>query len=209
MTPHSITNITMLGTDHFIFGGWAVGGIFPQAQSFFSEEVRAWKCFRASCISEYFFLFWFSIHRPWLNYFFPARLRALLCRGSHIWYQITTIWTTMHLLVVPMLYTKFQLNPTSGSGEEVENRFSRWLPWQPYWISYCHDLANRASTGCPDAPYQISAQYDKLVVEKTSKIDFKDCCHWRPYWISYRHNLYNLSSTSCHNAPHQISASIW
>ena len=50
--PHSVTNIAMLGTDHFIFGGWGGGGrIFPQAQSFVSEEVRA------SRESEYFFLF--------------------------------------------------------------------------------------------------------------------------------------------------------
>ena len=34
--------------------------------------------------------------------------------------QFVQIW---NLLVVPMLHTKFQLNPISGSGEHVENKF--------------------------------------------------------------------------------------
>ena len=31
--------------------------------------------------------------------------------GGHIGYRIATIWTIVHLLVAPMLHTKFQLNP--------------------------------------------------------------------------------------------------
>ena len=76
-------------------------------------------------------------------------------RGGHIGNRIATIWTTVHLLVVPMLHTKFQLNPTSGSGEEVENRFSRWPPWRPYWISDRNDLNNREPTHCPEGPRQV------------------------------------------------------
>ena len=89
------------------------------------------------------------------------------------WPHWITIWITVHLLVATMLHTKFQLNPTSGSGEEVENRFSRWPPWRPYWISNRNDLNNRASTGCPDAPYQIAAQSDKWFWRRSGKSIFK------------------------------------
>ena len=34
-----------------------------------------------------------------------------------------------------MLPTKFRVNWPFGLGEEVKNRFSRWLPWWPSWIS--------------------------------------------------------------------------
>ena len=34
-----------------------------------------------------------------------------------------------------MLPTKFQVNWPFSSGEEAKNRFSRWLPWRPSWIS--------------------------------------------------------------------------
>ena len=34
-----------------------------------------------------------------------------------------------------MILTKFQVNWPFDSGEEVKNRFSRWPPWRPFWIS--------------------------------------------------------------------------
>ena len=34
-----------------------------------------------------------------------------------------------------MLPSKFGVNWPFGSGEEAKNRFSRWLPWWPSWIS--------------------------------------------------------------------------
>ena len=34
-----------------------------------------------------------------------------------------------------MLPTKFGVNWLLGLGVETKNRFSRWLPWQPSWIS--------------------------------------------------------------------------
>ena len=39
-----------------------------------------------------------------------------------------------------MLPTKFRVIWPFGSGEEAKNRFSRWLPWQPSWISYWNDF---------------------------------------------------------------------
>ena len=40
------------------------------------------------------------------------------------------------LQVTPTLPSKFGVNWPFGSGEEVKNRFSRWLPWRPSWIFY-------------------------------------------------------------------------
>ena len=40
-----------------------------------------------------------------------------------------------------MLPSKFGVNWPFGSGEEAKNRFSRWRPWRPSWISDWHDLA--------------------------------------------------------------------
>ena len=34
-----------------------------------------------------------------------------------------------------MLPSKFGVNWPFGSGEEAKNRFSRWRPWWPSWIS--------------------------------------------------------------------------
>ena len=39
-----------------------------------------------------------------------------------------------------MLSTKFQVKWRFGSGEEAKNRFSRWPPWRPSWISDRNDL---------------------------------------------------------------------
>ena len=63
---------------------------------------------------------------------------------GHLGYWIRTILAIFDLQVTPMLPTKFQINLPFGSGEEVKNRFSRWQPWQPSWISdqkcfsYCY-----------------------------------------------------------------------
>ena len=35
----------------------------------------------------------------------------------------------------PMLPTKFQVHWPFVSGEEAKNKFSRWWPWRPSWIS--------------------------------------------------------------------------
>ena len=44
------------------------------------------------------------------------------------------------LQVTPMLPSKFGVNWPFGSGE-AKNRFSRWLPWRPSWISDRHDFS--------------------------------------------------------------------
>ena len=65
--------------------------------------------------------------------------------GGHLVFPIRTILAIFYLQVTLMILTKFQVNWPFGSGEEAENRFSRWLPWWPSWISdrnnfSCFDL---------------------------------------------------------------------
>ena len=40
-----------------------------------------------------------------------------------------------------MLPSKFGVNWLLGLGEEAKNRFLRWLPWRPSWISDQHDFS--------------------------------------------------------------------
>ena len=55
--------------------------------------------------------------------------------GSHLEFPIRTILVSFDLKVTPMLPTNFQVNWHFGSGREAKNRFSRWPPWWPSWIS--------------------------------------------------------------------------
>ena len=58
-----------------------------------------------------------------------------------------------------MLPRKFGVNWPFGSGEEAKNRFSRWRPWRPSWISDRHDFSYFWCTSHPDASYQVSSQF--------------------------------------------------
>ena len=60
------------------------------------------------------------------------------------------------LQVTPMLPSKFGVHWPFGSGEEAKNRFSRWRPWRPSWISDRHDFSYFWSTSPPDASYHVN-----------------------------------------------------
>ena len=55
--------------------------------------------------------------------------------GGHLVFPIRKILAIFDLQVTSMSLTKFQVNWPFGSGEEANNRFSRWPPWRPSWIS--------------------------------------------------------------------------
>ena len=63
------------------------------------------------------------------------------CHGSHLGFLIETILAIFDLQVTLMLPTMFGVNWLLGSGEDAKNRFSRWLPWRPSWISDRHDFS--------------------------------------------------------------------
>ena len=57
-----------------------------------------------------------------------------------------------------MLPTKFRVNWPFGSGEEAKNRFSRWWPWQPSWVSNRTNFSYFWPSSHPNALYQVSSQ---------------------------------------------------
>ena len=54
---------------------------------------------------------------------------------DYVVFHIGTILTFFDLQIVSMILTKFQVSWSVGSGEEAKNRFSRWPPCRPSWIS--------------------------------------------------------------------------
>ena len=73
--------------------------------------------------------------------------------GDHLGFMIGTILAILDLQVTPILPTKFRVNWPFGSREEAKNRFSRWLPWRPSWISDRHEFSYFWSISHPDASY--------------------------------------------------------
>ena len=59
--------------------------------------------------------------------------------GGHPGIPIGMILAIFDLQVAPILPTKFRVNWPFGSGEEAQNRFSRW---RPSWISERNDLSH-------------------------------------------------------------------
>ena len=60
--------------------------------------------------------------------------------GGHLGFPIGTILAIFDLQVTPMLSTKFQVNWPFSSAD-AKNRFSRWLPLRPSWISNPNDFS--------------------------------------------------------------------
>ena len=61
--------------------------------------------------------------------------------GGHLRFPIGTVLAIFDLQVTPMLRTEIKFNKPFGSAEEAKNRFSRWLPWRPSWISDRNDFS--------------------------------------------------------------------
>ena len=78
--------------------------------------------------------------------------------GGHLGFTIGTILAIFYLQVTPMLPTKFRVNWPFSSGEEAKNRFSRWLPWWPSWISDWHDFSYFCSTSHPNVSHEVWSQ---------------------------------------------------
>ena len=104
---------------------------------------------------------------------------------GHLEFPIRTILAIFDLEVTLMTSTKFQVNWAFGS-EETRNRFSRWPPWWPSWISYWNDFSYFWSTSHPDASYQVLSQLK----------------------ISYQNNFSYFLFTSHPNASYQVSSQL-
>ena len=67
--------------------------------------------------------------------------------GGHFGFPIGMILAIFHLHVNLLLHCKFQLNSPCGL-RDVQNRFSRWRLWRPFWISDRHDFSSFRSRSC-------------------------------------------------------------
>ena len=63
--------------------------------------------------------------------------------GGHLGFPIGTILAIYDndLQVTLMLPSKIEVNWPLDLGEEAKNRFSRWRPWRPSWISDRNDFS--------------------------------------------------------------------
>ena len=60
-------------------------------------------------------------------------------RHGHLGFPIGTILAIFDLQVTRCFLLNF--NRIFGSGEEAKNRFLRWSPWRPCWISDLNDFS--------------------------------------------------------------------
>ena len=60
--------------------------------------------------------------------------------GSH--FGFCMIFVIFYLQVTLIFPTKFQASWPLGSGEVVQNRFSSWQRWRPFWISDLNNFSN-------------------------------------------------------------------
>ena len=127
-----------------------------------------WPPWQPSWISKWndFSCFWSTSHADasyqvssQLAFCFRNRSKKMYFQDrGHLGFLIGKILAIFDLQVAPMLPTKFQVKWPFGSGEEVKNRFSRWPPWRPAWISNRNDFSYFWSTSHPDASYQVLSQ---------------------------------------------------
>ena len=79
------------------------------------------------------------------------------------------------LQVTSMLPTMFQVN--SVQEKKQKNRFSRWLPWGPLWISNRNDFSNFSIYKSPRCFLPSFESIGLLVQEKKPERDFQDGHH--------------------------------
>ena len=83
----------------------------------------------------------------------------MAARATILDFRIRIILAIFDLQVTPILPIKFRVNGPFYSGEEVQNRFSRWQLWQPSSISDRNDFSYFLSTSHLDDSYQVSNQF--------------------------------------------------
>ena len=66
------------------------------------------------------------------------------CHGGHLGFPIGMILASFFFLSISHPNASYQVwsQLAFGLGEEAKNRFSRWLPWRPSWVSDRHDFSH-------------------------------------------------------------------
>ena len=80
----------------------------------------------------------------------------------------------VNVLILP---TKFKVNWLFWSRKEVQNRFSRWRPYQPSWILELNYFTSFRSTVQVVQYFQASLESVDFSVQKKFKTDFQDSSH--------------------------------
>ena len=108
-----------------------------------------------------------------------------------------------------MLPTKFGVNWSFSSGEEGKNRFSRWWPWRPPWISDLNDVSYRYFDlqVTPMLPTKFGVNWPFGSGEE-AKNRFSRWRPWRPSWISDRNDFSYFCFTSHLDASYQVSSQL-
>ena len=127
--------------------------------------------------------------------------------GRHLGFPIRTILAIFDLKVTLMLSTKFRVNKHLGLGEEAKNRFSRWPPWRPSWITIDTILALFHLQVTPMPPTKFRVDWPFSAGEE-AKNRFSRWLPWRPSWFSDRNNFSYIWSTSHPNASYQVSSQL-
>ena len=70
--------------------------------------------------------------------------------------------------------TKFGVSWPFGSGEKAKNRFLRWQPWWPSWISDQNDFSYFDLLVTPRLPIKFQDNWVFKFQEKKQKIAFQD-----------------------------------
>ena len=73
----------------------------------------------------------------------------------------------------------------------MKNRFSRWLPWQPSWISDGHDFSYFDLQVTPMLPTKFGVNWPFGSGEE-AKNRFSRWLAWLATWISNRHDFSNF-----------------
>ena len=84
-----------------------------------------------------------------------------------------------------MLPTKYRVSWSFGSGKEAKNRFLRWQPWWPSWISDQNDLSYFYLLVTPMLPIKFQDNWSFVSEEEEARHSFS---RWPPSWIFHRNN---------------------
>ena len=106
-------------------------------------------------------------------------------------------------LVTPILPIKFRVNLPFVSGE-VQNRFLKWQPWWPSWISDRNVDSYFLCTSHTDTSIKFQVNWPFYSIEDVQN----RLSRWQPSWISDHNNFSYFLSTSHPDITYQVSSQL-
>ena len=125
--------------------------------------------------------------------------------SGHLGFPIRKILAVFDLQVTTtMLPIEFRVNWLFSLGEEAKNRFSRWLPGWPSWISDRNDFCYFYVQVTPMLPTAFRVNWPDSSGEE-AKNRFPIWPPWRPCLISDQNDFSYFLSTSHPDTSFQVS----